>query len=470
MNNKLYKTFLLVIVGAMAQSCFVAKEYDRPDVVREDMYRTEVLATDTATLASVAWDKIFTDPILQRHISTGLQNNHDIRIAIQTIAAAEAAMLQGRAGYLPTFNLGADWSHQELSRNTQIGNLISQGGGATNVDQYQFAGTLSWEADIWGRIRSNKRAANARYLQTIAANQAVKTQLIANIASTYFQILTLDAQIKLAEATLVNRNESIETILALKEAGSVNEVGVKQTEAQKYATEIIIADLKTNIVLLENAMSILLGESPGKIERSTLAQQQFSQEITTGVPASLLRNRPDVLAAEYNLISNFEYTNVARSNFYPTLRITATGGFQSIDIKEWFSANSLFANIVSGITQPIFNQRQIRSQYEIAQADQQRAYLEFEQSLLNAGREVSDALAQYQNESYKISVREQQVEALNQAATYSDELLTYGMVNYLEVLTVKDNALNTELLLIENRFRQYNSIIQLYKALGGGWR
>ena len=228
--------------------------------------------------------------------------------------------------------------------------------------------------------------------------------------------------------------------------------------------------METNIVLHENTMSVLLNTAPQKIQRSTLQAQQFSTEITTGVPSTLLRNRPDVVAAEYNFISNFEYKNVAKSNFYPTFRITASGGFQSIDLKEWFSANSLFANVLSGLTQPIFNQRAIRTQYEIAQSDEQRAYLQFEQSLLNAGREVSDALAQYQSETLKLGIRQQQVDALNLAANYSDELLDYGMVNYLEVLTVKDNALNSELTLIDNKFRQYNAIIQLYKALGGGWQ
>lgn len=466
MKNKIYRIALVVAISVITQSCFVAKDYDRPNVVREDLYRDQILASDSTSMADISWNKLFTDPILQQHITTGLQNNLDIRIAIESVKAAEAAMKQGRAGYFPTLNLGADWSHQELSKNSQFGAL----GASRSSDQYQFSGNLSWEADIWGKIRSNKRATNARFFQTIAANQAVKTQLIANIASTYFQLLTLDSQLSLAKATLVNRNAGVETIRALKDAGNVTEVGVKQTEAQKFATELIIADIETNVVLLENAMSVLLNIAPQKIQRSTLEAQQFNAEITTGVPATLLRNRPDVVAAEYNFISNFEYKNVARSNFYPTFRITASGGFQSIDIKEWFSANSLFANIVSGLTQPIFNQRAIRTQYEISQSDEQRAYLQFEQSLLNAGREVSDALAQYQSETLKLAIRQQQVDALNLAANYSDELLNYGLVNYLEVLTVKDNALNSELTLIDNKFRQYNAVIQLYKALGGGWQ
>jgi len=466
MKNKIYKISLLVLATVVMQSCFVAKKYDRPEMKTEDLYRAEVVSTDSTSLANVSWDKVFTDPILQGHIKKGLQNNLDIRIAMQNIVAAEATMKQGKAGYFPTLSGNADWTHQQLSKNSQLGSFLQD----RSTDQYQLTGTLSWEADIWGKIRSNKRAANAAYLQTIAANQAVKTQLIANIASTYYQLLSMDAQIKVAEQTLINRNESIETILALKDAGNVNEVGVKQTEAQKYATEIIIADLKNNVIILENALSILLGESPRKIERSTLEDQAMQPEITLGVPATLLRNRPDVIAAEYNLISTFEQTNVARSNFYPTFKVTATGGFQSIDLQQWFSANSFFANVVTGLTQPIFNQRQIKTRFEVAKANQEKAYLQFEQSLLTAGREVSDALAQYNNETAKITIREKQVDALKKAADYSDELLTYGLVNYLEVLTAKDNALNTELNLIDNKYKQYNAIIQLYRALGGGWQ
>jgi len=465
MNNKIYKIVTVVLVAGVMHSCFVAKNYERPQVKTDNLYRTEQTLTDSTSLGNLSWDKLFTDPILQGHIKKGLQNNLDIRIAMQTINAANANMKQGKAGYFPTLNLGADWTHQILSKNSQFGALLAD----RTVDQYQLTGNLSWEADIWGKIRSNKRATNASYLQTIAAQQAVQTQLVSNIASTYFQLMALDAQLKVVDSTLVNRNQSIETIKALKDAGNVNEVGVKQTEAQLYATQIIKEDLKNNIVILENTMSILLGEAPRKIERSTFENQKVTADINLGIPAMALSKRPDVLAAEYNLISNFEMTNVAKSSFYPSLKVTATGGLQSIDLKEWFSANSLFANIVTGLTQPVFNQRQIRTRYEVAKANQEKAYLQFEQSLLTAGKEVSDALQQYTNETTKLSIRTQQVDALKKAADYSDELLTYGLVNYLEVLTAKDQALNTELNLIDNQYKQYNAVILLYKALGGGW-
>jgi NodT family efflux transporter outer membrane factor (OMF) lipoprotein len=457
---------MLVLIVTVMQSCFVAKDYKRPELKTADLYRNEVVSTDTTSLANLSWDKIFTDPLLQGYISKGLQNNLDIRIAMQNLVAAQATMKQGKAGYFPTLSVGTDWTHQELSRNSQFGAFLAD----RSTNQFQMLANLSWEADIWGKIRSNKRAANAAYLQTTAVNQAIKTQLISNIAVIYYQLLSVDGQIKVAEETLINRNQSIETIIALKKAGNVSEVGVKQTEAQKYATEIIIADLKNSLIILENTMSILLGETSRKIERNTFESQSLPPAITLGVPANLLRNRPDVIAAEYNLITNFEMTNVAKSGFYPTLRLTASGGLQSIDLKEWFSANSIFANIITGLTQPIFNQRQVRTKFEIAKANQEKAYLQFEQSLLTAGKEVSDALAQYNNETYKIEVRTKQADALKKASQFSDELLTYGLANYLEVLVAKNDALNAELSLVDNKFQQYKAVVQLYKSLGGGWQ
>lgn len=457
--------YILVLAGALTmQSCFVAKKYDRPTIGTEDLYRTEVVAKDSTSMADMPWQELFTDPILQEHIQKGLENNFDIRTAIQNIAASEASLKQRKAGYFPTLNANGTWTHQEISGNSQFGSLFS------SLDQYQLAANLSWEADIWGKVRSNKRAANAQFLQSIAANQAVKTQVVANIASLYYQLLSLDAQLQIAEQTLTNRTQSIETIVALKDAGQVNEVAVKQTEAQKYATELIIEDLKYNIEILENTMSILLGESPKTITRSTFDAQILTPEIDLGVPALLLSNRPDLIAAEYGLVSAFELTNVARSNFYPSLTITATTGFQSLELSELINANSFFANIVSGLTQPIFNQRQLRTQKEIALSNQEKALIGFERALKTAGKEVSDALANYKNESKKLSIRTQQVDALKKASEYSEELLNYGMATYLEVLTAKDNALNSELSLIDNKFKQFNAIITLYRALGGGWK
>lgn len=460
-KQHIIKGILLVFTMFVVQSCFVAKDYEKPEVKTDNLYRTEQIA-DSTSLAKMSWDKIFTDQLLQNHINEAVQNNLDMKIALQNMAAAEATMKQGKAGYFPTVNGNATWTHQEISQNSQFGRLFS------SIDQYELSAKLSWEADIWGKIRSNKRASAAKFLESAVARQAVQTELVANVASIYYQLLALDAQVNVVTATLENRSTSVEVIKALKEAGTVNEVAVKQTEAQQYAAQIILEDLKYNVKVLENSFNQLLGKAPNTVERSLFENQNIEAEIKTGLPAFLLSKRPDVVAAELNFRNTFELTNVARSSFYPSLTLNATGGLQALELKDWFSTKSLFASIITGLTQPIFNQRQNKTRLEVAKANQQKAYLQFEKSLLVAGKEVSDALANYENETNKLVIRKKQVEALKTAADYSDELLQYGMVNYLEVLTAKDNALNTEISYIDNKYKQLNAVITLYKALGGG--
>ena len=310
----------------------------------------------------------------------------------------------------------------------------------------------------------------ASYLQSVAGHQAVKTELIANLASMYYQLLALDEQLMITKQTVVNRENSLETIQALKEAGNVTEVGVKQTEAQLYRAQAVMLDIENEIRLLENSFSILLGEAPHHIERTSLDKQHIDTPLKVGVPVQLLRNRPDVLAAEYNLINAFQLTNVAKSNFYPSLRLSASAGFQSLDLADLIDTNSLFASIVGSLTQPIFNRRQIRTQYEVAQAEQEMAFLEFRRALLVASREVSDALYNYETAIEKIEVIGNEYKAYDLATSYSEELLNNGFANYLEVLTARENALNTRLQLVNTRFNELNAIVNLYQALGGGWQ
>ena len=459
---------LKILVAGFAiislQSCFVAKDYEKPEVVKEDRYRTDNIEQDTLNIANVSWREMFTDPVLQEYIETGLQNNIDIRIALQQIIAAEAYLKQGKAGYLPTLNGDASFTHQELSENSQFGSLFS------SVNQYQLSADLSWEADIWGKIRSQKRAFDASYLQSIAAHQAVKTRLISAIASTYYQLLALDEQIRITQETVETREKSLDATKALKEAGNLTEVGVKQTEAQYYTAKGILIDLRNEERLLENTLSILLGEAPMQIERTDLDDQEITTELNIGVPVQLLRNRPDVIAAEYELINAFELTNVARSNFYPSLTLSATGGLQALEAEDLFSVNSLFATIVGGLAQPILNGRRIRTEFEVSEAQQEQARLEFRRTILTASKEVSDALYSYDAATQKIEVKRKEFEAYDLATNYSEELLVNGLANYLEVLTARENALNSSLDLSSARFNQLKAVVDLYEALGGGWK
>lgn len=465
-GNKFLKLLAIPVLAVTVQSCFVAKDYQRPEVENEEFFRTDALPEDSVSLADVSWREIFTDSLLIRHIDDGLANNTDIRVALQRLVASQAYFKQGKAGYLPTINAGPQVTHQQLSNNSQFGQLFNG-----SITQYEVTGTLGWEADIWGRIRSVKRASEASYLQSVAAHQAVKTQLIANISSLYFQLLSFDEQLRILEETVENRESSLETTRALKGAGVVTEVAVVQTDAQLYSAKAQLVSMQQNIKLLENTLSVLLGRNAGEIERTSLQNQAVViDETKTGYPVQLLRNRPDVIAAEQNLISAFEFTNVAKADFYPRLNISVTGGLQSLELDQLFSVNSLFATIVGGITQPILNGRRIRTEYEVSLTQQEIAFLDFRQSLLDAGKEVSDALYTMQAAEERIELKEQEFNAYETAVGYSEELLNSGLANYLEVLTARQNALNARLQVVDARYTRLNSAVELYRALGGGWK
>ncbi len=461
-----YKLSVLLLLAFTLQSCFVAKNYDRPDLLEIDrLYRTDHVATDSALTAVLSWKELFTDPLLSEYIEEGLQNNLDIRIALQQIAAAESYMKQGKMGYLPSLDAKASMTHQELAPNSQFGSFFSG-----SIEQFELTGNLSWEADIWGKIRSNQRATQASYLQSMAAHQAVKTRLISQLASNYYLLLALDQQHKITEETIENRKKSLQTIQALKEAGNVTQVAVDQTAAQLYNAQALLIDIEKNIFRTENAFAILLGKPATHIDRTYLGNQTLTRDLNIGLPAHLLANRPDVLAAEFRLMNTFELTNVAKSSFYPSLTLTGTGGLQSLEFKEWFSSGSLFATLVGGITQPIFNKRRIRTQYEVAKAQQEESLLNFKKTLLTAGQEVSNALYEYEAETKKYEFRQNEVESLRKAELNSEILLNNGFGTYLDLLTARQNALNAELNTIDNKLQQLQAVVELYRALGGGWK
>ena len=465
-KNTIPKILAVVVMATTLQSCFVAKDYVRPEFQEtENLYRTDNLPQDSLSMADVSWKNMFTDAYLKQYIEEGLQNNLDIRVALQQMAAAEAYMKQGKAGYFPSLNGNASVTHQELSKNSQFGSFFNG-----SIDQYELTGNLSWEADIWGKIRSTKRAGEASYLQSVAAHQAVKTQLVSAIATAYYQLLSLDAQLEVTNQTIANRESSVETIIALKDAGQVTQVAVDQNVAQYNSAKALKVDLEAAIFKTENVLNLLLGKPASTIARSSLSSQQLDAEMKLGVPTTLLSNRPDVMAAEYGLINAFEMTNVARSNFYPSLTISATGGLQSLELDKLLDANSLFATIVGGLTQPIFNQRKIKTQKEVADAQQEQALLNFKKTLLTAGNEVSNALRDYNAETEKFEYRQNEVQALRRAENNSEELLQNGYANYLDLLTARQSALSAELNVIDNKLNQLLSVVNLYEALGGGWR
>ena len=463
MKIDFFKILLVSSLLLSLQACFVADKYVRPEgIVDPEYFRTDRLSQDSISMAEVSWRELFTDPLLERHIEQALRQNIDIRIALQQIDAAEAYLSRAKAGYYPTVFAGLSAVHQE----NPSGSRTLPG----SFDQFELSADLSWEADIWGKIKSNERAQNAAFLQSVAAHKAVKTELVAGVATLYYQLLALDEQMETTLETVANRTSSQETIEALKEAGIVSEVGVKQSEAQLLRARAVVVDLENEIRLTENALSILMGDPPHPIERTDLDQQQITTPLSLGVPLLLLRNRPDIIAAEYNLIEAFQLRNVAKSNFYPSLRLSATAGFQSLDLADLLNTNALFASMAGSLTQPIFNRREIKTQYEVAKAQQEIAFLNFKRAILEASQEVSDALANYAAVEKKLQIKAAELEAYRLATEYSEELLSNGMANYLEVLTARESVLNTQLELINLRFSELSTLVDLYQALGGGWK
>lgn len=460
-------TFSVFILGAIS-SCMARKEYERPkNVVDEKLFRTDMLPSDSTSIADISWKEIFTDPILQGHISKALENNLDIRIALQSINSAEAYLKQSKAAYQPTLSIGPNYTFQTQSINTQFGQIIGE---RRYVNQFDITASIGWEADIWGKLRAQEKAQLATYLGTVAAHKAVKSSLVASIASAYYQLLTFDAQKRIITETIAVREKNLEATKALKISGTVTEVAVQQSEALVFNAKSLLIDIDTQIQLLENTMSLLMGEPSHSIERSTLEGQNLPIDLKLGYPTQLLANRPDVMRAEYSLMNAFELTNSAKAQFYPTLKLTGSGGLQSVDIDHLFSVNSLFANVVAGLAQPILNKRQIKTNYDVSLANQETAYLNFRKTVLTAGKEVSDAIRVFSVQDSFIELKQKELDAYKKSVDYSQELVNYGMANYLEVLNASVNSLNAELNISNARYSKMKAAVELYQALGGGWK
>jgi len=467
MNFRHYIYCTVVAFGVLSLASCVTKKYEKPAVISTDLYR-EVTNQDSASLADLNWKVLFADANLQNLIEEGLKENLDLKQAIERIRVAEATLYQSRSALLPS--LTADVSATDAKQSTAALNFPPGININTETQTYRAQLSTSWEADIWGKLSSAKRSAYATLLQTDATKRAVQTQLIANIANTYYNLLALDKQLSITQQTIKIRASDVETMKALKEGAIVNGAAVVQSEANLYAAQVTVPDLNRSIRESENALSILLGKAVGTISRSSLDQQVPYTELKTGISAQLLRNRPDIQAAEFAFRSTFENTNVAKASFYPSLTLTASGGLSTLQLQNFFD-NSIFYNLIGGITQPIFNKGINKARLKTAQAQQQIAFYAFQQSLLTGGQEVSNALYNFQTASEKEVTRAKQIASLTKAVDYTKELLRYSSAtNYTDVLTSEQSLLNAQLSGISDRLQKLQSVVNLYRALGGGWK
>lgn len=457
-----------MVVAATLLSACVTKKYERPTTISTDKLYRDQASADSTTIATMPWQSVFKDEKLNALIQKGLDQNLNLKNAIENIVQSRASLRQAKLAYYPTLNIDANATHTKQSEaglNFPAGININ-----TLTTTYKLGLSTSWEADIWGKLSSSKRAALATYLSTDAAKQAIQTQLISDIANNYFLLLAYDKQLEITKETLASRIKNVEVIKALKEGAIVTGAAVVQSEANQHAAEVLIPDLKRNIRETENALNILLGQTPGTIERGTLGNQVIPENIAIGVPAQLLENRPDVRQAEFNFRTAFENTNMAKTYFYPSLTLTASGGFSNLQLTDFFS-NSVFYSLIGGLTQPLFNQGLNKARLTTAQSRQVQALNNFQQSLLVAGQEVSNALYAYEMASEKEDSRKKQIEALIKSVDFTQQLLEYSSAtNYTDVLTSEQNLLAAQLSGINDDLQKLQAVVDLYRALGGGWK
>lgn len=454
------KILLVVVLTMIMVSCKVTQPYRRAaGVAGNDLYR-DVNTTDTTTIADIPWRQMFRDTLLQELISEGISNNNDLKIAVTRIRAAEANYQQSKAAFFPSLSANASATAQKLPT-YQLG--------SSNI--YQLYMSSSWEVGVWGKLKSAKRAALAALLQSDAYRRAVQTQLIANIATSYYALQAYDAQLQTTIATVENRKQDVETMKILKESDVVTGAAVVQSQANQYSVAITIPDIKQNIRETENAICILLGRSPGSIARDSLKNESAAVDLKTGIPVQLLANRPDVQEAEYQLRNATELTNVARTYFYPSLNLTAEGGLGSNTLSHFFDASNILGNVIGGLTQPVFNNGLNKQRLRVAQAQQEEYLYTFRQTLLTAGQEVSNALFDYQTASDKIALRGEQILYLQKSVEFTKALLRYtATTNYTDVLTSEQSLLAAQLNSISDKLQQLQAVVTLYRSLGGGWK
>lgn len=456
------KYFSIILIFAVSvSSCSVTKNYTPQTSVQEKLYRDNN-DNDTTSLGTLSWTQIFTDPELKKLINEGIANNPQILQAYTRINQAQAYYEQSGAAFLPSLNANAGTTFAHLSD--------YQAPGIRSATQFQLGVNSVWELDIWGKLKSSRKAQFANLLQSQAGMRAVQTSVVSSIALFYYNLLALDEQLKITQQTVYNWDTTVTTLKALKEAARVTEAAVVQSEAQRYAAEVTIPDLKQKIAETENALSILIGRPPSEILRSSIYLQQEPTEITTGTPVLLLSNRPDVQQAEYNLRYYFEMTNVAKTYFYPSLNISGSAGMNSLKIENLFNPAAFTASIGAGLAQPVFNNKLNKTRLKVSEAQQQDALINFHNILLTAGSEVSNAMLLYQTSKDKSEIRNKQIDALQKAVDYTGELLENGFATYTEIITARQSLLQAELGRINDRLQSLTAIVNLYKSLGGGWK
>ena len=468
-NKNRWLAFPLIVVFLSA--CTLAKEYQRPELELPKQF-DRVSFADTSSIADIEWKKFFTNTSLQLLIEKGVRYNHDLLVAIKRIDIAQLQVKQSKTLQWPEVSLQLTGQITRYSDNSLGGLSLKSVLGQSYIENYNAAVNISWEADIWGKIRAQKEIALREYLQTAEAAKAVQTQLVSDIAQGFFNLLMLDMQLDIAKKNLVLSDSFLVATRLLKDAGLGNALAVQQAESQKQSTALLIPQLEQNISLQENALQVLTGQLPGSIARTvSLNEIEMEDNLNTGLPVAMVSRRPDVRSAELALMIANSRVGIANANMYPALNITAGGGLESFKASNWFNIpNSLFGFAAGSIAQPIFNRHALKTEYEVSKLERDQSVTLFRQSVLQATTEVSNALVQTDKLKLQQQIAAAQVDTLHRAVFNAQLLFRSDMANYLEVITAQANALQAELNLVAIQRQQLDAMVELYRALGGGWK
>lgn len=465
MKIKIINLVLLAGIAGFFYSCKVTDTYQDPQIEksRQDNLFRQKTSNDSISTANVAWNQIFTDAKLQTIIKKTIENNLDLKVAVARIQEASAVFKQSKLQNLPSLDGVASITETKNSAAAQGGNFVMP-----DLLVYRLGISTGWEVDIWGRIKSLKKSAYAGFLQTDAAKRAVQTQLVAQAANLYYQLISLDKQLEITKQTIELRKKDVETVEALMEAAYLTGADVEQSKANLYSAQLTIPDLELQIQQTENSLNVLMNDNPQSIDRNSIDSQVVYTDLKTGIPASLLKNRPDVQAAELSFRQAFENKNIAMAQVYPALNITGTLGLSSRNLQDFFT-NSLFYTAGGTLTQNIFQMGNRKAQVKIMEARKMQAYYTFEKTLLTAGSEVSNSLLSYQKAKEKETTRQLQIQSLEKSLEFNKELLTYSSkVNYVNVLTSEQSLLAAKLAGVNDKLQQLQAVTEFYRALGGG--
>lgn len=477
MQQKHIHFYIAAFVAVVLVGCKIGKEYQRPEVQLPQQFNSTNTAqaqsfADTSSIADIAWKEFFTDPGLQELITRGITYNNDLQVAIKRIDIANAQAKQAKLFQLPQVDLQVTGAINRPSDNSLNGLSASAFLGKAYIENYQVLANISWEADIWGKIRRQKETVLAQYLQTQEAAKAVQTQLVSSIAQGYYNLLMLDRQLIIARNNLALNDTFVNVTRLLRDGGVVTTLAVRQAEAQKQTTALLIPQLQQDIAMQENALQVLTGQLPGAVARAaSLNDLSIPASLSTGLPVAMVSRRPDVRTTELALVMANAQVGVAQANMYPAFTITAGGGLESFKATNWFNIpGSLFGLAAGTILQPVFRQKQLKTQFEIAKIEREQAVIQFRQSVLQATGEVSNALVQVEKLKEQRELAGNQVDTLKQAVGNAQMLFKSDMANYLEVITAQTNALQAELNLAAIQRSQLGAVVELYRSLGGGWK